>query len=92
MFFFGVEDGESIGVNPFKHSSAFNFFGKGRNDAVAIQLDIKIYFGSFNDLGDMERFLGGPQQVINDTHLRLTFFAGFEFRMLPVFEELADDF
>ena len=69
MFFFGIQDGEGIGLNPFKHPFAFDFFGKGRNDAVAVQVDIKIYFGSFNDLGHMERFLGCQKQVINDTHL-----------------------
>ena len=69
MFFFVVEDGEGIGLNPFKHPSAFDFFRKGRNNAVALQVDIKIYFGPFNDLGDMEGFLGGKQQVIDNTHL-----------------------
>lgn len=64
-----VQDGEGIGCNPFKHPSAFDFFGKGRNDAIAIQVDIEIYFGPFNDLGHMEGFLGGKQQVIDDTHL-----------------------
>ena len=90
--FIRVQDSEGIGLHPFKHPSAFNFFGKGRNDAVTIQVDIEIQFGPFDDLGDMKGFLGGKKQVIDDTHLGPTFSAGFEFRLFPLFEELADDF
>ncbi|MCK8604356.1 hypothetical protein [Desulfoferrobacter suflitae] len=49
-----IQKCKGIGSNSLEHATAFNFFGQGGNNGLAIQQHTEVFFCNGDDLGNVE--------------------------------------
>jgi hypothetical protein len=71
MLFADVQNRKGIGCDALEHTVTFDLLNDGRDKAFTIESHMERFFDPDDDLGDMERLVGGEEYVINYTQLTI---------------------
>ncbi|MCP4753559.1 MAG: hypothetical protein GY866_21940 [Proteobacteria bacterium] len=81
--------GKRIGSRSLERAAGLDSFRHDRNDRIPIQFNLEVFFGDFDNLGDMQGTSGNPEYVFDDcdlgrTSISSTYFSIFFIRLFDL--------